>query len=138
MLLKTCRKELSRPLFILWGASLDQGLIPADLLLVLISPVHKGGSRGIPKKYRPVALTSHIVKVFERVIRRSLVKHLEENNLLPDGQHGFRAYRSTLTQLLSYWDTILEELEQGHGVDVIYTDFSKAFDKIESGSCFIS
>ena len=84
LLLKTCRKELSRPLFILWGASLDQGLIPADLLLVLISPVHKGGSRGIPKNYRPVALTSHIVKVFERVIRRSLVQHLEENNFLPD------------------------------------------------------
>ena len=135
-MLKNCRKELSRPLFILWRASLDQGLIPADLLLVLISPVHKGGSRGIPKNYRPVALTSHIVKVFERVIRRSLVKHLEENNLLPDGQHGFRAYRSTLTQLLSYWDTILEELEQGHGVDVIYTDSSKAFDKVESGVLF--
>ena len=32
--LKTCRKELSRPLYILWRASLDQGLIPADLLLV--------------------------------------------------------------------------------------------------------
>ena len=132
-LLKNCRRELSKPLFILWRASLDQGLIPADLLLVLISPVHKGGSRGLPKNYRPVALTSHIVKVFERVMRRALVKHLEENGLLPNGQHGFRAFRSTLTQLLSYWDTILGELEQGHGVDVIYTDFSKAFDKVETG-----
>ena len=54
-------------------------------------------------------------------------------DLLPSGQHGFRAFRSTLTQLLSYWDTILEELEQGHGVDVVYTDFSKAFDKVETG-----
>ena len=131
--LKTCRRELRRPLYILWRASLDQGLIPEDLLLVLISPVHKGGSRGIPKNYRPVALTSHIVKVFERVVRRALVKHLEDNDLLPSGQHGFRAFRSTLTQLLSYWDTILEELEQGNGVDVIYTDFSKAFDKVETG-----
>ena len=132
-LLKVCRNELSRPLFILWRASLDQGCIPADLLLVLISPVHKGGSRGIPKNYRPVALTSHIVNVFERVVRRALVEHLEGNGLLPDGQHGFRALRSTLTQLLSFWDTILEELETGSGVDVIYTDFSKAFDKVETG-----
>ena len=37
------------------------------------------------------------------------------------------------TQLLSYWDSILSELEQGHGVDVVYTDFSKAFDKVETG-----
>ena len=131
--LKICKKELRRPLHIIWRASLDQGLIPSDLLLVLISPVHKGGSRGLPKNYRPVALTSHIVKVFERVVRRALVSHLEDNGLLPNGQHGFRAFRSTLTQLLSYWDTILCELEQGKGVDVIYTDFSKAFDKVETG-----
>ena len=51
----------------------------------------------------------------------------------PDGQHGFRAMRSTLTQLLSFWDSVLEKLEDGQGVDVIYTDFSKAFDKVETG-----
>ena len=55
------------------------------------------------------------------------------NNLLPEGQHGFWSMRSTLTQLLSYWDSILDELEEGHGVDIIYTDFSKAFDKVETG-----
>ena len=132
-LLKDCKKELSKPLYLLWRASLDQGLIPADLLLVLISPVHKGGSRGLPKNYRPVALTSHIVKVFERVMRKALISHLENHDLLPHGQHGFRALRSTLTQLLSYWETILGELEKGHGVDCIYTDFSKAFDKVETG-----
>ena len=70
-LLKLCRKELARPLYILWRSSLNHGFIPPDLLLVLICPVHKGGSRGLPKNYRPVALTSHAVKVFERVIRWS-------------------------------------------------------------------
>ena len=43
-LLKTCRKELRKPLFILWRATMDQGLIFPDLLLVLVRPVHKGGS----------------------------------------------------------------------------------------------
>ena len=100
---------------------------------MIICPVHKGGSRGIPKNYRPVALTSHIVKVFERVVRKSLVAHLEKNMYFPDGQHGFRAMRSTLTQLLTFWDSVLEKLENGQGVDVIYTDFSKAFDKVETG-----
>ena len=45
----------------------------------------------------------------------------------------FRAVRSTLTQLLSYWDTLLADMEQGKGVDVIYTDFAKAFDTVETG-----
>ena len=102
LLLKTASRELRRPLFLLWRASLDQGVIPADLLLVMISPVHMGGSRGTPANYRQVALTSHITKMFERVVRRWLVAHLEDNNLLPDGQHGFRAKRSCLTQLLAY------------------------------------
>ena len=133
LLLKTCRKELKKPLYVIWRASLDHGQIPPDLLLVLVSPVHKGGCRGAPKNYRPVALTSHITKVFERVVRKALVSHLEQHNLLPDGQHGFRALRSTLTQLLSYWDTLLSDMETGNGVDVIYTDFSKAFDTVETG-----
>ena len=131
-LLKTCRKELKKPLFIMWRASMTQGTIPPDLLLVLISPIHKGGSRVDPSKYRPVALTSHLIKVFERVIRKSLVIHLEALDLLPDNQHGFRQLRSTLTQLLTHWDSVLESLEHGESVDVIYTDFSKAFNKCET------
>ena len=66
-------------------------------------------------------------------MRKVLVDHLEKNGFLPDGQHGFRKFRSTLTQLLSYWDTLLEDMEKGMGVDVIYTDFSKAFDTVETG-----
>ena len=111
---------------------MTQGTIPPDLLLVLISPIHKGGSRVDPSKYRPVALTSHLIKVFERVIRKSLVTHFEALDLLPDNQHGFRQLRSTLTQLLTHWDSVLESLEKGESVDVIYTDFSKAFDKCET------
>ena len=99
----------------------------------MISPIHKGGSRSATKNYRPVALTSHLIKVFERVVRRVLVKHIERIGVLPDGQHGSRAMRSTLTQFLTHWDTILEGLEKGEGVDAVYLDFSKAFDKVETG-----
>ena len=133
LLLKTCRKELSKPLYVFWRSSLDSGTIPEELLLVLISPIHKGGSRAVPKNYRPVALTSHLIKVFERVMRRVLVDHIERQGLLPDGQHGSRALRSTLTQLLTHWDSILDGLEKGEGVDTVYLDFSKAFDKVETG-----
>ena len=131
--LKTCRQQLSKPLHTHWHSYLDQGAIPVELLLVLICPVHKGGSRAVPKNYRPVALTSHLIKVFERVVRRVLVNYIDRQGLLPDGQHGSRAMRSTLTQLLSHWDSILDGLESGEGVDAVYLDFSKAFDKVETG-----
>ena len=71
-----------------------------------IAPIFKGGDQGDANNYRPVALTSHIAKVFEKVIRKKMVKHLEVNNLFNDSQHGFRAGRSCLSQSLTHFDTI--------------------------------
>ena len=87
----------------------------------------------MPKNFRPVALTSHIIKVFERVIRRTLVRYLGDNGYMAPGQHGFRALRSTLTQLLSHFDSVLLDLENGACSDTIYLDFAKAFDKVDHG-----
>lgn len=71
------------------------------------------------------------MKIFERIIRKKLVKHLEENQLLCKCQHGFRKGRSCLTQLLKHIDEIHLNLLQGEDTDVIYLDFEKAFDKVD-------
>ena len=34
---------------------------------------------------------------------------------------------------MSHWDSILDGLAEGQGVDCVYLDFSKAFDKVETG-----
>ena len=60
-----------------------------------------------------------------------MVDHLETNNSLNDPQHGFRNKRSTVTQMMRYYDSILTLLEEGHAVDAIYLDFSKVFDKVD-------
>ena len=65
---------------ILWRKCLDQGITPDKLKEAHIIPIHKGGHQGIPANYRPVALTSHIIKVFEKVVRKYIVEFLEENN----------------------------------------------------------
>ena len=131
MLLKQCKSTLRKPLYLIWKKSLSTGEIPNILKTANIVPIHKGGSRGEAKNYRPVALTSHIIKIFEKVLRNHIVSHMEENNMLNPGQHGFRAGRSCLSQLLSHMETITQILEDGDNVDVIYLDFSKAFDKVD-------
>ena len=110
---------------------MDSGTIPLLLKTANIVPIHKGGSRGLPKQYRPVALTSHVIKVFEKVVRNHLVSYLQEHDLLNPGQHGFRSGRSCLSQLISHFDNILRILEDNDNVDVLYLDFSKAFDKVD-------
>ena len=46
-------------------------------------------------------------------------------------QNGSRGGKSCLSQLLEHHDEILKKLENGENVDVIYTDFEKAFEKVD-------
>ena len=131
LMLKNCKNELATPLYLLWRKSLDSGEVPEDVKKSRIIPIHKGGNRQIAKNYRPVALTSHLVKIFEKILRNSLVRFIEENELLNPNQHGFRAGHSCLSQLLQHHDKITQLLEEGYNVDVVYLDFSKAFDKLD-------
>ncbi len=131
ILLKKCKLELSGPLAILWRNLLDLGITPAILKLSHIIPVHKGDHRGVAQNYRPIALTSHLTKLFEKVLRNKLVQYLDEHNMLNNSQHGFRKGRSCLSQLLAHYDKILKHMENGMNVDTVYLDFSKAFDKVD-------
>ena len=133
ILLKNCSSALAPPLARIWRTSLATGEIPSICKSATITPIHKGKSRAAPKNYRPVALTSHLIKVFEKVLRKRIVEFMNDNMLFNHSQHGFRGGRSCLSQLLSHFDRITHELEKGNGVDVIYLDFAKAFDKLDHG-----
>ena len=133
VLLKQCAWELSSPLVVLWQASLREGVIPEELKKARITPIFKGGRRSSPASYRPVALTSHVVKIFERILTEKIVDYLENNAMLNQRQHGFRRGRSCLSQLLDHHDRILDALTEGAGVDAIYLDLWKAFDQVDHG-----
>ena len=109
------------------------GDIPSALKKAIVTPIYKGGERRQAANYRPVALTSHIVKIFERIIVRKLVEHFDKYELWNKRQHGFRRGRSCLSQLLEHYDNVLKALENGNGLDVLYLDFEKAFDKVDFG-----
>ena len=78
-----------------------------------------------------MALTSHLIKLFERVLRKHIVAYMEEHNLFNPGQHGFRHGRSCVSQLIAHFDHVSQLLENDQNVDVVYLDFAKAFDKVD-------
>ena len=71
----------------------------------------------------------------ERIIRDALVEHMNNNKLFSEEQHGFIKGKSCVTQLLEFMEDITKAIDQGDEVDIIYLDFSKAFDKIPTGGC---
>ena len=90
---------------------MDTGEIPEILKLQTIIPIYKKGNKTLPENYRPVSLTSHLTKLFERIIRKKIMQHIEVNNLLSKNQHAFRPGRSCLSQLLEHIEYVLQLLE---------------------------
>ena len=65
------------------------------------------------------------------IVRRHIVNHLELNNLMNHDQHGSRRKKLCLSQLLENHDKILRMFEENRNVDIIYTNFEKAFEKVD-------
>ena len=132
ILLKRSKITVALMLNNIFNHSMENSEIPDILKLGFICPILKPDSkREIAASWRPVNLTSHVIKTFERVLRKQIVNHLESNDLMDPDQHGSRQKRSCLSQLLEHHDEILKMLEDGVNVDVIYTDFAKAYEKID-------
>ena len=129
-ILKPLAEVIAEPLAGLFNQSLEDGSLPAEWKLAQVVPIHKGGDRGTTANYRPVSLTSIVLKVFERILRDKLVEHLTVNGLLSAAQHGFRKRKSCTTNLLCFLDEITERIDRGERVEVCYLDFRKAFDLV--------
>lgn len=91
----------------------------------IITHIHKNGSRGDPTNYRPVTLTSLVIELSEKVVRKKLVNFISEKGQVNEGQHRFRTRCSCMSQLLAHQDHILEELEEGSNVYAVHLDFAR-------------
>jgi len=58
------------------------------------------------------------------------MSYLLQNKLFSNKQYGFIKVRSTTLQLLHLLDNWTNCLEEGGQMDILYTDFEKAFDKV--------
>ena len=66
----------------------------------------------------------------EALIKDKLLKFLEKHEVISKEQHGFMPGRSCLTNLLEALESWTRALDEGHGVDIIYLDYRKAFDSV--------
>ena len=128
--LKEVSAEIAPALTMIFQASLNQGVLPHIWKSGAIVPVHKKGSRTECGNYRPISLTCICSKILEQIIVSNISDHLDAYHVLCNEQHGFRHRRCCESQLISTIDDFGSCLNEGGQCDVLFLDFSKAFDRV--------
>ena len=128
LVLKNCSNTLANPLSILFKISYYSSIIPDDWKMANVVPIHKKGSKENVENYRPISLTSLVMKVFEKIIRDDIFLRCKDK--IDGRQHGFLPGKSCGTQLLEFCDSLNLSLNNNIRSDVIYFDFAKAFDSV--------
>lgn len=104
-------------------------ILPTSWHESIISPLHKQGKDPeLVQSYRPIALTSCLCKLFERMANNRLVWYLETKDLLSNRQFGFRKNRSTLDPLLLLSRKIQNAFSNQNHVVGVFFDLEKAYD----------
>ena len=94
-----------------------------------IIPIPKPGKdHSDPSNYRPIALTSCLCKLMEKLVNKRLTWFLEINKYLTPYQSGFRKNRSTYDNLTRLETFIRQAFIRKEHVTVIFFDLEKAFD----------
>ncbi len=117
-------------LLALCNASWRDAVVPKSWRLAEIIPLlKKGKDPHAPKSYRPVALTSCIAKLLERLVRARLQHFLEKWDLLHHEQAGYRSCRSAEEQLGLTSQYISDAMQEGDHALMLPVDFEAAFDR---------
>ncbi|KAK4813196.1 hypothetical protein QYF61_017631 [Mycteria americana] len=83
-----------------------------------------------PGRYRPVSLPSTLGKVLEQLILRTISRHMKDKKVIRSSQHGFTKGKTCLTNLINFYDEMAGLVDERRAVDVVYLDFSKAFNTV--------
>lgn len=129
ILIRKCAKSLTMPLSLLFEKSFKEGVVPNIWKSVYITPIFKKGAKDKVDNYRPISKLCLFAKVLEKIVHRQLYSVLKQDFI--GEQHGFLKNKSTTSNLILCNDYISKHMSEPSQVDVIYTDYMKAFDRID-------
>ncbi|GJQ65865.1 hypothetical protein Trydic_g3967 [Trypoxylus dichotomus] len=104
---------------------------PTNWKLADVAMIPKPGqAANWPQNYRPISLLPVMGKIAERIILRGLKDEVEDLEIIPDSQFGFRSEHNTTLQVLR----VVEHIKQGFNLKeytgAVFLDVAKAFDKV--------
>lgn len=97
---------------------------------VIIRILKPGKDPRSPSSYRPIALTSVVCKIMERMVTDRLVHFLEEKGALVDHQSGFRKERSTMDNVVALDYEVRKAFANKECLIAVFLDTEKAYDML--------
>ena len=113
--------------------SFNSGIVPKIWRHAIIIPILKSGKPASNMaSFRPISLTSVVVKTLERLIMNRLYYEAETKEWIIDKQSGFRAQRSCEDQVLRMVQGVSDNFQEKPAKRTVMAliDYSKAYDRV--------
>ena len=126
-LIKLSAHALLKPLHHLYNLAATEGRFPSALKVARVIYLYKGGKKQEVGNWRPISLLSCVGKLFEKIINKKVMDHMDRGELWFRDQYGFREGHSTSDAILKLVSNIQEAIHKQKYVVCIFVDVAKAF-----------
>ena len=124
--------SLAATLTHIFNTSIVSGVFPECWKEALVTPIHKKGDAKLVENYRPVSCLPAASKLLEMIICDQTTKFVEDNNILPPTQHGFRRGKSTMSAWADIQQAWVRNTDAKEMTGILLWDLSAAFNTLDA------
>ena len=131
ILLTHTGKAMYAALSNIYTYSWHHAVLPQQWTEANVMALYKGkGTRSDPSSYRPISMTSIIIRTFEHLIHKRLSELLEKASFFHPLQFGFRQHHSTLDAINYLQYNTRAQYVKSAPCPTLFLDIQKAFDRV--------